>query len=223
MKIYKQEFIKFMVQSGVLTFGQFKTKSGRQSPFFINTGNYNSGKQIAKLGVYYAHTIMENKLYSANVLYGPAYKGISLCVTTSIALHDKFNHNINFSFNRKEAKDHGETGILVGHKLSSQDKVIIIEDVITAGTALRESIPLIKSFNAQIKAIIIAVDRMEKGQNDISALAEIYQQFNIQVYSIVTIKEIIDYLHNRTIDNRVVINDHMKEKIDAYYRQYGID
>ena len=221
MKKYKKEFIELMVRSQVLTFGNFTTKSGRKSPFFINTGNYNTGEQINSLGYYYAQTIVDNQLAQDSTLYGPAYKGIPLSIATSIALKNHFNINTNFTFNRKEKKTHGETGILVGHKLTEKDKVIIVEDVITAGTAIKENLPIIQSFKAHIEAIIVSVDRMERGQGNLSALEEISKKFDIKVYPIVTIKEIVDYLHNRTIDNSILINDEIKEKISLYYKKYG--
>ena len=222
MKDYQKKFIEFMVQSEVLTFGDFTTKSGRKTPFFINTGNYNTGEQITTLGKYYAEVIKDNNLSSNAVVYGPAYKGIPLCITTAIALQTSYQENFRFCFNRKEDKTHGEKGVLVGHQLTSKDEVIIVEDVITAGTAIRENLPLIHSFGAKVKAIIVSVDRMERGQNQISALEEIYQEFGSKVYPIVSMQQIVDYLYNRVISNKVIIDDAIKNKISLYYEKYGV-
>ena len=220
---FKKEFIEFMVRSGVLTFGDFTTKSGRKTPFFINTGNYDNGAQMEKLGEYYA-TALNNELNNDFVgLYGPAYKGIPLCITTSVALNKIYGKNVNFTFNRKEAKDHGEGGSLIGHKLQDNEKVVIVEDVITAGTAIRESLPVIKAAaDVDITAIIVSVDRMEKGTGNLSAIAQVEEDFGIRTFAIVTIEEIVDYLHNREIDGRVIVDDDMKSKIDAYRKLYGV-
>ena len=222
MEDYKKNFIEFMVECGVLTFGDFTTKSGRKTPFFINTGNYDNGWQMARLGEYYAEAIKASCV-DFDVLYGPAYKGIPLCVTSSIALSNKFSQTVNFTFNRKEAKDHGEGGVLVGHKLQDGEKVIIVEDVITAGTALRENLPVIQNAaNVEITGVIISVDRMEKGTGDLSAVQQIKEDYGIPVFPIVTIEEVVCYLHNREIDGKVILDDVMKSRIDQYREQYGI-
>jgi len=223
MEDFKKEFITFMVQSKVLTFGNFTTKSGRQTPFFINTGNYDNGMQMAMLGKFYARALNDTLGNNFDSLFGPAYKGIPLAVTTAIALHEHFNRNITFSFNRKEAKDHGEGGSLVGHKYRDGERVVIIEDVITAGTSVRESIPLLhKAAAVQICALLISVDRMEKGSSDLSALQEIQQQFGMQAFAIVSIEEIVNYLHNRSIDGQILIDDNMLAKINDYRSLYGV-
>lgn len=222
METFKQEFIEFMVRSGVLTFGDFTTKSGRKTPFFINTGNYDNGAQMEKLGEFYAKAINSELGNEFDGLYGPAYKGIPLCITTSVALNKLFNRNVYFTFNRKEAKDHGEGGTLIGHKLQDQERVVIVEDVITAGTAIRESLPVIKgAADVDISAIVVSVDRMEKGTGDLSAIAQVQADFGIKTFAIVTIEEVVNYLHNREIDGRIVVDDSMKDSINAYREKYG--
>ena len=211
-----------MVKSKVLTFGDFITKSGRKTPFFINTGNYSTGSQLLKLGEYYAESLMDNLPHGFDVLFGPAYKGIPLAVATSMALACKFSQQTAFCFNRKEIKDHGEGGNLIGHKFKDNDSVVIIEDVITAGTSVRESIPLLRSVaNINICALIVSVDRMEKGQSNKSALTELKEEFGIKTFSIVTLQEIVDYLHNREINGKVVLDDTILQKIKEYREIYG--
>ncbi|MCM8531661.1 MAG: orotate phosphoribosyltransferase, partial [Lentisphaeraceae bacterium] len=205
MEDFKKEFIEFMVKSNVLTFGDFTTKSGRKTPFFINTGNYNNGEQMEKLGEFYAKALNKELGDDFSGLYGPAYKGIPLCITTSVALNKLFNKNVNFTFNRKEAKTHGEGGNLIGHKLQDGEKIVIVEDVITAGTAIRESLPVIEAAaNVDIRAIVVSVDRMEKGTGDLSAIDQVQEDFGIKTFAIVTIDEVVDYLHNKEIDGKVI-------------------
>ncbi len=219
---YKQQFIEFMVRSGVLTFGDFVTKSGRKTPFFINTGNYRTGAQLVKLGQYYAEAVINNPGLQFNVLFGPAYKGIPLAVSTSMILSEKFNQDVAFCFNRKEAKDHGEGGTLIGHKLKNGDKVLIIEDVTTAGTSVRESIPMLKSIaDVTIAGLVVSVDRMERGTGTKGALSELKDEFNIPAFSIVSLAEIIEHLHNREIDGTVVLNNDILERIHEYRKLYG--
>ena len=218
---YKQEFIEFMVRSGVLTFGDFTAKSGRKTPYFVNTGNYKTGEQAARLGEFYANCIMENIKEPITALFGPAYKGIPLSVSTAIALSNNHQVNVNYCFNRKEAKDHGEGGSMVGYKLQDGDKVVIIEDVITAGTAIRECLPSLKAAaNIEIAGLVISVDRMERGQGTKTAIQEIAEEFGIPTYPIVTAREIIDTLHGREVDGTVVIDDAMKEKMEQYLATY---
>ena len=205
---YKQEFIKFMVRSGVLTFGDFTAKSGRKTPYFINTGNYKTGAQAARLGEFYAQCLTENIPGKVDALFGPAYKGIPLSVSTAIALANNHGRDVNYCFNRKEAKDHGEGGVMVGYKLQDGDKVVIIEDVITAGTAMRESLPILAAAaKVEVVGVIISVDRTEKGKGEKSAIQEIRDEFGIPVYSIVTAREIIDNLYNVEVDGKVYIDD----------------
>lgn len=222
MEDYKKEFIEFMVRCKVLTFGDFITKSGRRTPFFINTGNYSTGPQLMKLGEYYAETLKRNVPEGFDVLFGPAYKGIPLSVATSIALASRFATDIAFCFNRKETKDHGEGGNLVGHKLKNDDRVVIIEDVTTAGTSVRESIPLLRSIaDVKISALVVSVDRMEKGKGNQSALSELKGEFGINTFAIVNLDEIINHLHNNPIDGKIVLNDVIFEKINEYRKIYG--
>ena len=220
---YKKQFIEFMIESNVLRFGEFVTKSGRQTPFFINTGNYTTGEQLSKLGDFYAEAI--NKHFGQNVdtLFGPAYKGIPLTVATAMSMNKLYNLNVEYCSNRKEVKDHGEGGILLGAKLDETKRVVIVEDVMTAGTSIYETAPILKAQgNPQIQGLIISVDRMERGKGEKSAQEEIKEVFGITTYSIVTMKEVVDYLHNREINGTVHIDDNMKEKIDMYYEKYGI-
>ncbi len=220
---YKQEFIKFMVRSGVLTLGDFTAKSGRKTPYFINTGNYKTGAQAARLGEFYAQCLTENIPGKVDALFGPAYKGIPLSVATAIALANNHGRDVNYCFNRKEAKDHGEGGVMVGYKLQDGDKVVIIEDVITAGTAMRESLPILAAAaKVEVVGVIISVDRTEKGKGEKSAIQEIRDEFGIPVYSIVTAREIIDNLYNVEVDGKVYIDDVMKGKMEAYLEQYGV-
>ncbi len=223
MEAYKKEFIEFMIESEVLTFGDFTTKSGRKTPFFINTGKYRTGAQIAKLGRFYAEAIKAHYGTEANVLFGPAYKGIPLVVTASMALAEKEDDSeISFCFNRKEVKDHGEGGSLVGHKLQDSDKVIIVEDVTTAGTSIYETVPVLKgAADVDIIGLIVSVDRMEKGTGEKSAFAQIREDFGMKTAAIVTLDEVVTYLHNRDVNGVVLIDDAMKANIDAYRAKYG--
>ncbi|PKM94393.1 MAG: orotate phosphoribosyltransferase [Firmicutes bacterium HGW-Firmicutes-1] len=222
MEQYKKDFIEFMVQCGVLTFGDFTTKSGRKTPFFVNTGNYRTGRQLSQLGDYYAKAIRENFGLDFQVLYGPAYKGIPLSVATSIALANSYGADVAYCSNRKEAKDHGEAGVLLGSKLKDGDKVIIIEDVTTAGTSIYETMPLLKeAANVEVLGLIISVDRMEKGKTNVSALNELAETFDFKTCSIVTMEEVIGYLHGRKIDGVCYIDDEIKERINDYYNLYG--
>lgn len=221
MEKYKEQFIEFMVDADVLTFGDFVTKSGRKTPFFINTGRYRTGEQIEKLGRFYAEAIGRIFPDDADVLFGPAYKGIPLVVTTAIALAQK-GKPISFCFNRKEAKDHGEGGNLIGHSPADNDRVLIVEDVTTAGTSIRETVPLLRqSAKITLAGLIVSVDRMEKGAGERSALSELSEEFNMTTGAIVTIDEIVSYLHNRPINGTIVLNDTIKNKIDSYRETYG--
>ena len=219
---YQEEFIHFMVRSGVLTFGDFVTKSGRKTPYFINTGNYKTGAQAAKLGDYYAACIHEHLSEDVNALFGPAYKGIPLAVTAAASLYRDYGVDMAYCFNRKEAKDHGEGGSMVGYKPQNGDRIAIVEDVVTAGTAVRESIALFQHVaRVNMKALIVSVDRMERGTRDCSTLDELREEHGIAVYPIVTVRDVISFLHNRPIDGRVYIDDAMKEKMEAYLKEYG--
>ena len=208
---YKEEFIRFMVSNGVLKFGEFTLKSGRIAPYFINTGNYKTGKQLAKLGEYYAACIQENNLV-ADTLVGPAYKGIPLSVATAIALYKNYEKEVNYCFDRKEAKDHGEGGLFVGQQLQDGEKVIIIEDVMTSGKALREILPKLEAAaKVEVVGMIISVDRREKALNsDLSAVSQAKEEFGIDVYSVVTMDDIISAIEDGVIDG--------KEHLPAMYK-----
>ncbi len=222
MDSYKLDFIEFMVDCGVLTFGDFTTKSGRKTPFFINTGNYSTGRQLSRLGDYYAKAIRDSFGTDFDVLFGPAYKGIPLSVATAISLSNSYGANVSYCSSRKEVKDHGDTGILLGGPLKDGQKILIIEDVTTAGTSIRETIPMLKAqADVEIIGLIISVDRLEKGKGDVSAIAELADEYGIRTESIVTMEEVVEYLHNRPVDGTVYIDDETKTAIDAYYEQYG--
>lgn len=223
MEAYKQQFIEFMVKSGALTFGDFITKSGRKTPYFINTGNYRTGSQIAKLGDYYAECIHRNITEDFDILFGPAYKGIPLSVAASISLYNRYGKDVNYCFNRKESKDHGEGGNLVGCKPKDGDRVVIIEDVITAGTSVRETIPLLQAAaKVQVVGLVVSVDRMERGKTDKTPAAEIYEEFGLKTYPIVTVREIIDALYGKEIDGRVYLDDVQKARMETYLEQYCV-
>ena len=219
---YKEEFITFMVRSGVLTFGDFTTKSGRKTPYFINTGNYKTGAQAAQLGDYYAACIQEHLGDNVTALFGPAYKGIPLVVTASASLYRNYGRDLPYCFNRKEIKDHGEGGNMVGYKPQDGDVIAIVEDVVTAGTAVRESIELFKQVaDVKMAYLFVSVDRMERGTRECSTLDELRQDYGIQVCPIVTVREIIAFLYNRPVDGKVYIDDEMKARMEAYLAQYG--
>ena len=225
---YRESFIKFMVSSGVLTFGDFVTKSGRRTPYFVNTGNYHTGRQAALLGEYYANCIVEHMENGEipkdiNVLFGPAYKGIPLCVATASQLYREYGIDIDYCFNRKEEKDHGEGGRMVGASLKDGDRIIVTEDVITAGTAIRESLPLLKAqADVEVCSLIVSVDRMERGQGTKSALTEISENYGLKTTAIVTMEEVVEHLYLREYNGKVVIDEELKKRIDAYYDEYGV-
>ena len=219
---YKEEFITFMVRSGVLTFGAFITKSGRRTPYFINTGNYKTGAQASKLGDYYAACIQENFPDGIDCLFGPAYKGIPLVVSAAASLYRDYGRDLPYCFDRKEAKDHGEGGSLVGYRPQDGDRMAIVEDVVTAGTAVRQSIALFQDVaQVDIKALFVSVDRMERGTRDCSTLDELREDYGIQVCPIVTVREIMDFLHGREIGGRVYLDDDTLARMEAYLAEYG--
>lgn len=222
MEQYKQEFIEFMVDCGVITFGDFVTKSGRKTPFFINAGNFKTGAQLSKLGEFYAKAINQHFNDGFEILFGPAYKGIPLSVATAIALNNLYNVDVAYCTNRKEIKDHGDKGILMGSKPKSGDRVLIIEDVTTAGTSIHETMPILKAQGAvDVIGLIILVDRMEKGTGNKSAFKELNEQYGLRTHAIATMQEVVDYLHNRDINGKVIIDDKMKQSIEEYYKIYG--
>ena len=222
MEAYKQQFIEFMVRSGVLTFGDFTTRSGRKTPFFINTGNYSTGAQLATLGRFYAEAIQQLFPEPVDVLFGPAYKGIPLATATAMTLSSGFDRQVAFCFNRKEVKDHGEGGTLIGHRLCNGDRIVIVEDVTTAGTSVRESIPLLRrAAEVDVVGLIVSVDRMERGTTPKSALAQLRDEFSIRTGAIVTLDEIVDHLYNREIDGSIVLGKTIYDKINQYRTTYG--
>jgi orotate phosphoribosyltransferase len=212
MQQYQKDFVDFMLEIGALKFGEFTLKSGRISPYFFNAGAFNTGEHLSKLGNFYAQAIQASEL-EFDVLFGPAYKGIPLATATAMALNDSFNKNVPYSFNRKEAKTHGEGGNIVGHPLAGD--ILIIDDVITAGTAIREAMDIISANGAKAKGVIVAVDRQEKGKGDISAIQEVEKNFGIQVLSIISLSHLVDYLKQGS-DQALI------ERIEAYRRQYGV-
>lgn len=222
MEAYKQEFIEFMAQSDVLKFGEFTLKSERKAPFFMNAGSYVTGTQLKRLGQYYAKAIHEHYGEDFDVLFGPAYKGIPLSVATAIAFSELYGKDIRYCSNRKEAKDHGDAGILLGSSLKDGDKVVIIEDVTTSGKSIEETVPILKAQgNVQIIGLMVSLNRMEKGKGEQSALEEIKETYGFDAHAIVTMAEVIEHLYNRPYEGKIYINDTIKQAIDAYYEQYG--
>jgi len=213
MKEYKKSFSDFLFNNKAIMFGDFVTKSGRQTPYFINTGCFDSGEKLSLLGEFYALHILSLNL-KPTVIFGPAYKGIPLCVSTSQALY-KMGFNTFFSFNRKEVKDHGDLGLIVGHKIDKQDRIVIVEDVITAGITLKETVSLLRSFgDVNIEGIVIAVDRCEKGEKENSALLEVEKLLNVKIFPIVTIKEILDHLSSK-------ISPQDMTRVKEYLKNFG--
>ena len=223
MEQYKKEFIEFMVDCGVLKFGDFVTKSGRKTPFFVNTGFYRTGAQLRRLGEYYAKAISEKYGLDFDVLFGPAYKGIPLSVATSMAIDEHYGKDVKYCSNRKEVKDHGDTGILLGSPIADGDKVVIIEDVTTAGTSINETLPIIKAQgDVEVIGLVVSVDRCERGQGEKSALDEIQEKYGIKTTAIVTMKEVVEHLYNKPYNGKVIIDDSLKAALDASYEQYGV-
>lgn len=222
MESYKQEFIQFMVESQVLKFGEFTLKSGRKSPFFMNAGAYVTGTQLRRLGEYYAKAIHDNYGLDFDVLFGPAYKGIPLSVATTMAISELYGKDIRYCSNRKEVKDHGDTGILLGSKLKDGDRVVIIEDVTTSGKSIEETFPILKEqADVEIKGLIVSLNRMERGKGEKSALEEIQEKYGFPANAIVTMDEVVEKLYNQECGGKVIIDDTIKAAIDAYYAQYG--
>lgn len=213
MRDYQKDFIEFALKNDVLRFGEFTLKSGRISPYFFNAGLFNSGEALAKLGQYYAAAIADCGV-KFDVLFGPAYKGIPLATTCAVALYEHQNTNIPYSFNRKEAKSHGEGGNIVGAALEGD--ILVIDDVITAGTAIRESMDIIAAANAKPAGVIIALDRQEKGTGELSAIQEVEQQYNIPVLSIIKLEHLIAYIEGNANYTQYL------DKVKAYRDQYGI-
>jgi len=223
MEAYKKEFIEFMVDSNVLKFGDFTLKSGRKSPFFMNAGAYVTGTQLRKLGEYYAKAIHDNYGLDFDVLFGPAYKGIPLTVATTMAISELYGKDIRYCSNRKEVKDHGDTGILLGSKLKDGDRVVIIEDVTTSGKSIEETFPILKAqADVEIVGLMVSLNRMERGlTTTMSALDEIKERYGFGANAIVSMAEVTEYLYNKPYNGKVYIDDTLKASIDAYYAEYG--
>lgn len=224
MTTLEHDFIEFALKARVLRFGEFKTKAGRLSPYFFNAGLFNTGSLLDRLGAFYAKKILEKRESGElqfDMLFGPAYKGIPLVASIAINL-SRLGLDLPWAFNRKEKKDHGEGGNLVGAKIQDGQRIAIVEDVVTAGTAVRETIALFQTIaHVKINALFVSVDRMEKGTGEKSALDELREEYGIAVYPIVTVRQIIDFLHNRPIDGKVYIDDAMRQRMEDYLRQYG--
>lgn len=222
MESYKQEFIEFMVESRALKFGDFTLKSGRKSPFFMNAGGYVTGSQLKRLGEYYAKAIHDNFGLDFDVLFGPAYKGIPLSVATAMAISDLYGKDIRYCSNRKEVKDHGDAGILLGSPVKDGDRVMIIEDVTTSGKSIEETFPILKAQgDVEIKGLIVSLNRMERGKGTKSALDEIKDLYGFPAAAIVSMADVVEHLYNKEVLGQVVIGDEIKTAIDAYYEQYG--
>ena len=224
MESYKKEFIEFMVESEVLKFGDFTLKSGRKSPFFMNAGAYVNGSQLRRLGEYYARAIHDHYGLDFDVLFGPAYKGIPLTVATTMAISELYGKEIRYCSNRKEVKDHGDTGILLGSKLQDGDRVVIIEDVTTSGKSIEETYPILKAqADVEIKGLIVSLNRNERGKSpERAALEEIRELYGFETAAIVSMPEVIEHLYDRPCGGKVIIDDELKARIDAYYAEYGV-
>ncbi|MBR0399149.1 MAG: orotate phosphoribosyltransferase [Eubacterium sp.] len=222
MTTYKEEFIQFMVASQVLKFGSFTLKSGRQSPFFMNAGLYVTGEQLEKLGEFYARAIHDHYGLDFDVLFGPAYKGIPLAVATAMAISRLYGVNVRYSSNRKEVKDHGDAGILLGSPIHDGDRVVIIEDVTTSGKSIEETFPILKAQgDVEIKGLIVSLNRMEKGTGEKSALSEIQEKYGFPANAIVTMADVTEYLANNETDGGKLIDAERLQALKSYYEQYG--
>ena len=224
MEKYKEEFIDFMVDSNVLKFGDFTLKSGRKSPFFMNAGAYVTGTQLRKLGEFYARAIHETFGLEFDILFGPAYKGIPLAVSTCAAISQLYGRDIKYCSNRKEIKDHGDKGILLGSKIKNGDRVLIIEDVTTSGKSIEETYPIIQAQadDVDVVGLMVSLNRQEKGlETEMSALDEIHEKDGFGTHAIVTMSDVVEYLYNRPVDGEVILTKDIKKKIDEYYKEYG--
>ncbi len=224
MESYKAEFIEFMIDCEVLKFGDFVTKSGRKTPFFVNTGFYRTGTQLRRLGEYYAKAIKAAFGTDFDILFGPAYKGIPLSVAAAMAISELYGADIKYCSNRKEIKDHGDKGILLGSPIKDHDRVVIIEDVTTAGTSIQETLPILNAQgDVKVLGLVVSVDRMERGQGKKSALKEMEETYGFKTTAIVTMAEVVEHLYNRPYKGKIVIDENLKAAIDAYYREYGAE
>ena len=218
MERYKEEFIEFMVDSNVLKFGEFTLKSGRKSPFFMNAGLYITGSQLEKLGEYYAKAIHNTYGDDFDVIFGPSYKGIPIGVATVMAYSRLFGKEVRYCSNRKEAKDHGDVGILLGSPIKDGDRIVVVEDVTTSGKSMEETIPIVKAQgDVKIIGLMVSLNRCERGKGDKGALDEIKDLYGFETSAIVSMNEVIDYLVEKK-----VIDDELKSRLDAYYAEYGV-
>ena len=224
MEQYKQEFIEFMVESDVLKFGEFTLKSGRKSPFFMNAGAYVTGSQLRRLGEYYARAIHEHYGDDFDVLFGPAYKGIPISVVTAIAYSELYGKEIRYCSDRKEEKDHGaDKGSFLGSALKDGDRVVMIEDVTTSGKSMEETVPKVRgAADVEIVGLMVSLNRMERGKGDKSALEEIKETYGFDANAIVSMADVVEHLHNRPCQGKIVIDDTLKTAIDQYYQEYGV-
>ncbi|MDR2547230.1 MAG: orotate phosphoribosyltransferase [Lachnospiraceae bacterium] len=218
---YQEKFINFMVKSEALRFGDFTLNSGRKSPYFMNAGAYVTGFQLRQLGEFYAHAIAANFGFDFDVLFGPAYKGIPLAVATTAAISEHYGQEIRYCANRKEAKEHGETGHFLGSLIRDGDRVVIIEDVTSTGKSVGEIMPLLKQYDTDVIGLIVSLNRMERASGELSAMEEIHQQYGFKAKAIVTIAEVMEYLHNRPIDGHIYIDDTQKQIYLDYIKRYG--
>lgn len=217
----KQEFIRFMLACEVLRFGDFTAKSGRKTPYFMDAGRYGTGAQLDALGRFYAAAIEANIQRSFDLLFGPAYKGIPLCTATATQF-SRLGHNVGFCFNRKEAKTHGEGGVLVGQQPTAGDRIVIVEDVTTAGTSIRETMPILRAAaEVKVVALVVSVDRQERGKSGKGALRELADEFSMKTFSIVTIEEILHFLRQTPVDGKMLIPPDLDARIQAYRGEYG--
>lgn len=222
MEQYKKDFIEFMVDCNVLRFGEFTLKSGRKSPFFMNAGLYVTGSQLERLGEYYAKAIHDSYGDDFDVLFGPAYKGIPLSVATIMAYSRLYGKEIRYCSNRKEAKDHGDAGILLGSPINDGDRIVIIEDVTTSGKSIEETFPIIQAQgDVTIKGLMVSLNRMERGKSEKSALCEIKEKYGFDANAIVSMADVVEHLYNKPYKGQIVINDDIKAAIDKYYEEYG--
>jgi orotate phosphoribosyltransferase len=219
-----RDFVDFLVRCQALTFGDFTAKSGRPTPYFVNAGNVNTGAQVARLGEFYADAIIQRFGHDVDVVFGPAYKGIPLAVTTALALHHDHGRDVGFCYDRKEAKDHGEGGRLVGHPLAAGDQVVIVEDVTTAGTSIRATVPmLLEAADVHLRGLVVGVDRRERGtREDVTALDELSEDLGIETVALVTIDDIVGHLAGHRVDGAQPMSDEDLKRIEAYRATYGV-
>lgn len=222
MEQYKIDFAEFLVSSGALTFGDFTLKSGRKSPYFLNTGLFDDGKSVSRLGYFYASALNDELGDGFDVIFGPSYKGVPLAVATSIAFSKDFDRVVRYSFNRKEAKDHAEKGVVVGSEIVDGDRVVMIDDVFTTGETKVEMVELLQKIaDIQFKGIIIALDRKEKGEGEKGAITGFTEKYSIPVFSIIDVYEVLEILHNREVDGVVYLGDDEKAKMQEYLSEFG--